>query len=270
MPEKTLFNEWTDVVAEGRNALVFKERNKNYGAFELRKRYNRTVTIALTIAVVSFLFLVSIPKIIELIEGFKTEDPKAVEITSADLTPPPLDKELPPPPPPPPPPPVEQTIKFTPPVVTDEPIVEPPPVITEDSPKISTETHEKTGDDEIVIPEATNVVVAPKEDEIFLVVEQQAEFPGGVAELYKYIQKSVQYPQVEKEAGITGTCYLSFVVEKNGSITDVQVLRGVSGGPGCDREAIRVVKSMPAWKPGRQAGHEVRVRFNLPIKFNIH
>ncbi len=270
MPEKTLFNEWTDVVAEGRNALVFKERNKNYGAFELRRRYNRTVTIALTIAVVSFLFLVSIPKIIEIIEGMKIEDPKAVEITSADLTPPPLDKELPPPPPPPPPPPVEQTIKFTPPVVTDEPIVEPPPVITEDSPKISTETHEKTGDDEIVIPEATNVVVAPKEDEIFLVVEQQAEFPGGVAELYKYIQKSVQYPQVEKEAGITGTCYLSFVVEKNGSITDVQVLRGVSGGPGCDREAIRVVKSMPAWKPGRQAGHEVRVRFNLPIKFNIH
>ena len=270
MPEKTLFNEWTDVVAEGRNALVFKERNKNYGAFELRRRYNRTVTIALTIAVVSFLFLVSIPKIIEIIEGMKIEDPKAVEITSADLTPPPLDKELPPPPPPPPPPPVEQTIKFTPPVVTDEPIVEPPPVITDDSPKISTETHEKTGDDEIVIPEATNVVVAPKEDEIFLVVEQQAEFPGGVAELYKYIQKSVQYPQVEKEAGITGTCYLSFVVEKNGSITDVQVLRGVSGGPGCDREAIRVVKSMPAWKPGRQAGHEVRVRFNLPIKFNIH
>ncbi len=269
MPEKTLFNEWTDVVAEGRNSLVFEERNKTYGAFELRRTYNRTVTIALTIAVASFILLVSIPKIMELIEGMKTEEVKNVEITSADLTPPPLDDQLPPPPPPPPPPPVEQTIKFTPPVVTDEVVVDPPPVITEDSPKISTETHEATGDQDIVIPEETNVVVAPKEDEIFLVVEQPADFPGGVNEMYKFIQKSVQYPQVEKEAGITGTCYVSFVVEKNGSITDVTIARGVSGGPGCDKEAMRVVKAMPAWKPARQAGHEVRCRFTLPIKFSI-
>ncbi len=269
MAEKTLFNEWTDVVSEGRNSLVFQNRNQVYGAFELRRRYNRTVTIALSIAVIAFLFLVSIPKIMELIEGLKKEEVKSIEITSADLTPPPLDDKTPPPPPPPPPPPVEQTIKFTPPVVTDEQVVDPPPVITEDSPKISTETHEKTGDDEIVVPEETNKVVAPVEDQIFLVVEQAADFPGGINEMYKFIQKSVVYPQVEKEAGITGTCYVSFVVEKNGSITDVQVARGVSGGPGCDKEAMRVVKIMPAWKPARQAGHEVRCRFTLPIKFSI-
>ena len=269
MAENTLFNEWTDEVSEGRNTLVFENRNKIYGAFELRKNYNRTVTIALFIAVVSFLILVSIPKIMEMIEGMKVDEVKNVEITSADLTPPPLDDKLPPPPPPPPPPPVEQTIQCTPPVVTDEAVVDPPPVITEESPKISTETHEKTGDDDIVVPEVKNEVVAPKEDEIFLVVEQAADFPGGINEMYKFIQKSVQYPQVEKEAGITGTCYVSFVVEKNGSITDVSIARGVSGGPGCDKEAMRVVKIMPAWKPARQAGHEVRCRFTLPIKFSI-
>ena len=269
MPEKTLFNEWTDVVAEGRNDLVFAERNKIYGAYELRRTYNRTVTVALAISLASFLFMVSIPAIINWIEAHKTEDVKAVEITSADLTPPPLDETTPPPPPPPPPPPVEQTIKFTPPVVTDEQVIEPPPVITEDSPQISTETHEKTGNDDIVIPEETNKVVAPADDQIFTVVEQQASFPGGELEMMKYIQKSVQYPQVEKEANITGTCYVTFVVEKNGTITDVKILRGVSGGPGCDKEAIRVVKSMPAWKAGKQNGHEVRVQFNLPIKFTI-
>ncbi len=269
MPEKTLFNEWTDVVAEGRNALVFEDRNKVYGAFELRRRYNRTVAIALTIAVASFLFMVSIPSIIAFIEGLKTEEMKPVEITSADLTPPPLDETTPPPPPPPPPPPVEQTIKFTPPVVTDEKVVDPPPVITEDSPKIDLDTHEKTGDDNIVIPEEKNVVVAPADDQIFTVVEQQASFPGGDAEMYNFIRKSVVYPQVEKEANITGTCYVTFVVEKSGAITDVKILRGVSGGPGCDKEAIRVVKSMPPWKPGKQNGHEVRVQFNLPIKFTI-
>ena len=94
-------------------------------------------------------------------------------------------------------------------------------------------------------------------------------FPGGELEMMKYIQKNVQYPQMEKEAGISGTCYITFVVEKDGSITAVDKLRGVSGGPGCDKEAIRVIKSMPPWKPGKQNGRAVRVQFNLPIKFSL-
>jgi periplasmic protein TonB len=225
----------------------------------------------LLITGLSFLLIVSMPMIIQWIKNASEEVEVPVDITQVDLTaPPPLD-ETEPPPPPPPPPPVMETVKFTPPVVTDEEVVdEPPPVQTEETPQISTVTQEGTGDQDIIIPEATGTgVVEAVVEAPLAIVEQMPTFPGGEGEMMKYIQKNVQYPQVEKEAGISGTCYVTFVVEKDGSITDVKILRGVSGGPGCDREAIRVVKSMPAWKPGKQNGREVRVQFNLPIKFTL-
>jgi protein TonB len=267
----SLFNNWDSVVAPVRNELVFEDKNKNYGAFALRRNHNKNMTIALIITAAAFVLAVSMPKIIDMISGAMEEEAPKIDITTVDLTPPPpLDETLPPPPPPPPPP-VMETVKFTPPVVTDEEVIEdPPPVITEETPQISTETQEGTGGDEIVIPdEGTGTVVEPVIEAPLTIVEQMPTFPGGEAEMMKYIQKNVQYPQVEKEAGVSGTCYVTFVVEKDGNITDVKVLRGVNGGPGCDREAIRVVKSMPNWKPGKQNGREVRVQFNLPIKFTL-
>ncbi|MGQ0829799.1 MAG: energy transducer TonB [Bacteroidota bacterium] len=270
MAQKTLLNEWTDVVAEGRNDLVFEDRHKLYGAYELRRRHNRNLIVALTISSSVFLIGISMPKIIELLSSAAAEQVTAVDLTPPDLlAPPPLDESEPPPPPPPPPP-VMETVKFTPPVVEDEAVEEePPPVQTEETPQISTVTQEGTGDEEIIIPETGNGVVEPVIEAPLTIVEQMPTFPGGEGEMMKYIQKNVQYPQVEKEAGISGTCYVTFVVEKDGRISDVKVLRGVSGGPGCDKEAIRVVKSMPSWKPGKQNGREVRVQFNLPIKFTL-
>lgn len=262
-------SDWTDVVSDGRNELVFEHKNKNYGAFELRKRYNRTVTIALIISSAAFLFAVSVPVIMNWIANHNQELAVNLENTPVDLTPPPPVDETEPPPPPPPPPPVMETVKFTPPVVTDEEVPdEPPPLQTEETPQISTVTQEGT-DDAIVIPEVKNDVVAPTIEAPLTIVEQMPAFPGGELEMMKFIQKNVQYPQVEKEAGISGTCYVTFVVEKDGSITDVKILRGVSGGPGCDKEAKRVVSSMPSWKAGKQNGREVRVQFNLPIKFTL-
>ena len=165
-----------------------------------------------------------------------------------------------------------ETVKFVPPVVEDEKVDdEPPPVQTEETPQISTVTQEGDGNTDIVIPENTgNGVVEPVEDKVFTIVEQMPEFPGGAEQLYKYLSKNLQYPQVEKEAGISGTCYVTFVVKGDGSINDVKIMRGVPGGPGCDKEAIRVVKSMPPWKPGRQNGREVPVQFNMPVKFTLH
>lgn len=272
MAEKSsLFNNWDSVVAPVRNDLVFENKHKDYGAYDLRKNHNRSVAIALLITGASFIFVVSLPAIIDWIKNATEEVAVPIDMTQVDLTaPPPLD-ETEPPPPPPPPPPVMETVKFTPPVVTDEEVVEdPPPVQTEETPQISTVTQEGTGDEDIIIPENTgNGVVEPVIEAPLTIVEQMPTFPGGEVEMMKYIQKNVQYPQVEKEAGISGTCYVTFVVEKDGSITDVKVLRGVSGGPGCDKEAQRVVKSMPHWKPGKQNGREVRVQFNLPIKFTL-
>lgn len=97
--------------------------------------------------------------------------------------------------------------------------------------------------------------------------EIMPEFPGGLPALYKYLRDHVHYPIRAKEMSNQGTVFLSFMVEKDGSISDVTILRGVGGG--CDEEAIRVVKSMPDWSPGTQMGRTVRVIYNLPIKFTL-
>lgn len=103
------------------------------------------------------------------------------------------------------------------------------------------------------------------EQEIFTIVEEQPSFPGGEAALFEYLKKNIVYPTIAKESGIQGTVFVQFVVEPDGSVSNVKVLRGIGGG--CDEEAVRVVKSMPRWNPGKQRGKPVRVYFNLPIRF---
>ncbi len=103
------------------------------------------------------------------------------------------------------------------------------------------------------------------EKEIFTVVEQMPEFPGGTAKMMKYLSENIEYPQMAREVGVQGTVFVTFVVEPDGSITNVRVLRGI--GSGCDEEAIRVVKTMPKWTPGKQRNKPVRVQFNLPVRF---
>ncbi|HPU47465.1 MAG TPA: TonB family protein [Bacteroidales bacterium] len=115
-----------------------------------------------------------------------------------------------------------------------------------------------------VIPE---VVPEPIEDEIFTFVEEYPEFPGGDRALREFILNNIQYPEVARRSDIIGTVYVQFVVEKDGSISDVKVVRGIGGG--CDEEAVRVVKSMPKWEPGKQRGVPVRVYFTLPIEFKL-
>ncbi|MEZ4806260.1 MAG: energy transducer TonB [Flavobacteriales bacterium] len=104
-------------------------------------------------------------------------------------------------------------------------------------------------------------------DEPLTVVEVMPEFPGGSEALFKYMGKHVTYPEEAIENGVQGTVYVSFVIESDGRINEVKVLRGI--GSGCDEEALRVVKSMPNWIPGTQRGKPVRVRYNLPIRFHL-
>jgi len=94
-------------------------------------------------------------------------------------------------------------------------------------------------------------------------------FPGGNAEMNKYLSKTVQYSQMELEMGIQGKVYISFVVTEDGSITDIKLMKGVTGGPGLDKEAIRIVKMMPKWIPAKKDGKPVKVRFNMPINFKL-
>ena len=135
-------------------------------------------------------------------------------------------------------------------------------------------------DDDVVIdvnvttdePIEPTVFIEIPEEEIneetpFIIVETMPVFPGGTEKLLKYVAENVRYPQLAREMGIQGRVFVSFIVEKDGSISNVALLRGI--GSGCDEEAIRVVKSMPKWNPGIQCGRAVRVSCNLPINFKL-
>ena len=105
------------------------------------------------------------------------------------------------------------------------------------------------------------------EQEIFQIVEEMPAYPGGEQKLMEYVAKNIKYPQIARETGIQGRVFVSFVVEPDGSVSNVKVLRGIGGG--CDEEAMRVVKSLPKWKPGKQRGKAVRVSYMLPVNFKL-
>lgn len=105
------------------------------------------------------------------------------------------------------------------------------------------------------------------ENEIFRIVEKQPVYPGGESALFEYLGRSIKYPTEAREIGIHGTVYINFIIEKDGSVSNVSVARGIGGG--CDEEAVRVIKSMSKWNPGLQREKPVRVQFNVPIKFTL-
>jgi len=126
----------------------------------------------------------------------------------------------------------------------------------------------KTNDtNEIFIPVTSKPEIEVPEEPKFIIVQEMPDFVGGEEARINYLSKNVVYPRSARETGIQGIVYLTFVVEKNGEITDVRVLRGIGGG--CDEEAVRVIKAMPKWKPGKQRDKAVRVQLNLPMNFKL-
>lgn len=105
------------------------------------------------------------------------------------------------------------------------------------------------------------------DDEVFVVVEEQAEFPGGMEAMYAYIQKNLVYPEKAKAEGIEGRVFVTFTIEKDGSISNILIKRAIGGG--CEEAAVEMIKNMPKWKPGKQRGKPVRFQFTLPIKFEL-
>jgi periplasmic protein TonB len=256
--------------------IIFKDKNKTYGAYDLRKGYLKTFNRSFFMGSAAFIFAMLIPTLYAKL-NFKDEEKKVTLADVMKIKPPPMDKTVPPPPPPPPPPPElpkVDTKKFLPPEIKPDEEVkeeEPPPKQEElKESKIADETVK--GDPnavEAVIDETPKVEekveIKPVEEEVFTVVEQQAEFPGGQGAMNKYLGKNLRYPPAAQRANVSGKVFLSFVVDRNGDISDVSVLKGL--GFGCDEEAIRVVKSMPKWNPGKQSGRSVKSKFNLPISF---
>lgn len=255
---------WNNVITAERNAMVFADRNRDYGAYVLRRDYVKRLLIAVVGSVLVFGLAVGLPKIIAAMGG----EEEVVEVKKiVDVN---LDlfeeekKEEPPPPPVEPPPPVKiESVQFTQLEAVDEPVDEPPPtqeVLTETNAGTVTQEGEK-GEAPPPPP------VEEEEPTVFTIVEEMPSFPGGEAELFKYLGKTVKYPPMAQDAGITGVVYMTFVVDEHGKVKDPKVLRGIGGG--CDEEAIRVVKAMPNWEPGKQRGKPVRVQYNLPIRFTL-
>lgn len=115
---------------------------------------------------------------------------------------------------------------------------------------------------------AQKIVVKPSDNnEIYTAVEHSAEFPGGTKTLHAFLEKNLNYPAIARKNDIEGRVYLQFVVEKDGSLSDIKVVRGLGGG--CDEEAVRVIKSFPKWNPGMQSGKVVRQQYTMPIAFTL-
>jgi protein TonB len=131
--------------------------------------------------------------------------------------------------------------------------------------EINVEANQETVVEEYIPVIPVEEEEAIEEEMVFVVVESMPEFPGGDAARIAYLNDNMEYPVMARESGIQGRVFVTFVVEKDGSITDVRVLRGIGGG--CDEEALRVVKNMPRWMPGKQRNVPVRVQFNMPINF---
>jgi periplasmic protein TonB len=250
--------QWIDIVFEG--------KNKAYGAYELRQENPKTNIRAFLIGAFIFGLAVASPLIADLIP--KGSDEEAVldkKIVTIKL-PPKEEKPKDLPPPPPPPPKVDQ-VKFVKPVVAKtEEIVEEPPKIEEiKDKKLGNETIKGDPDAPLTIEPVGNGPVnqvVEEDNGIYNTagIQVQPEFPGGMDKFYKFIGKNFQVPD---EEGLKGKVFVTFVVEKDGSLTDIKVIRDIGYGTG--KEAIRVLKSCPKWNAGEQNGKKVRVQYSLPI-----
>ncbi|GHT20508.1 cell envelope biogenesis protein TonB [Bacteroidia bacterium] len=264
--------EWSD--------MVFENKNKAYGSYQLRLGSSSRHIWAFVIVLIASIFIALVPMIYGAVRSvFVQQQGLDASVELANLQDAPEDKveEQIVKPEAPPPPPLRTTIAFVPPKMVDaSELNEDNMQKTQDDLQktdavVSFQTHQGSDDLNAVNPEdliAQQVIVEkPKEEEIFVSVEQGAEFPGGIQELYKHISDNLRYPAIAQENGIQGKTTLRFVVEKDGSVSDVTVLRGFDTN--CDKEAVRVVKSLPKFQPGRQNGRAVRQYYTIPITFKL-
>jgi len=253
-------NKWLDIVFEG--------RNKSYGAYELRKKNVSTNVRAFIIGAVIFSFAVATPMLLKLIPDTSEDDVTLNDkITTVKLPP----KEEKPkenlPPPPPPPPKVDQ-VKFVKPVVakTNE--------VTEEPPKVEDIKDKNLGKEDIKGDPNAELTVEPpgngppkqevveEDNNVYNMagIEVKPEFPGGMAKFLNFVKNNYQAPD---EPGLKGKVFVQFTVEKDGSLTDIKVLRDIGFGTG--KEAERVLRKSPRWTPAEQNGKKVRCSYQLPI-----
>jgi len=245
--------------------IVFEKRNKEYGAYSMRKKYKGTVIVAMLIGIIIVGTAVITPYLnAKALENKTKREERVVEISLENLDQP---AETVAPPPPPPPPPSEEVVqqKYIPPEVVDS--IKPEEMVqlmTMDEAEIVVQNEEVV---EIVEEVQEEVQEEEAEPEPFVVVEEMPMFPGGDAELLAYIMANTEYPEVAKENNIQGRVIVRFCVTSTGGVNQVEILKGVD--PELDAEAIRVVNTLPTFKPGKQGGKPVPVWYMVPITFTL-
>jgi protein TonB len=259
-------------------ALVFEGKNREYGAYVHRDESSDRHLKAVIIITVIALCLIFLPKIIKSVVPAVDEVAQETEVTMANLN---LEEQVPeenqikqievPPPPE-----LKATVAFTPPVVTkdenirDEELMLTQQELTENKADISVATVEGVKDGGIDIADLKDhqvVTEEPTKPEIFSHVEVMPSFLGGETALMKWLHDNLSYPPIAAEQGIQGRVILRFVVTSDGSIDDIQIVKGLD--PSCDKEAVRVIKKMPKWIPGKQNGNPVFVYYSLPVVFRL-
>lgn len=245
--------------------IVFEKRNKMYGAYILRKMYNKQLNKALLLAVA----ILAAGLVYPLVDSYnlKTRIRNITDsVTVVIDLPKPKDEvkpeipELPEAKP-------ETRIRFVAPEVTLADVNDDVGLPNmDDMNKISSNIPIDIKP-EIIIEKPVDIIEDPETKPAEIIVEEMPLFPGGDTERLKFLAANILYPTQATENGIQGTVYFQFIIDSKGNITDVKILRGIGGG--CDEEALRVIKMMPQWKPGRQNGRTVRVLYNMPVVFKI-
>jgi len=261
-------------------ALIFADKNKEFGAYVHRdESSDRHLKALLIITAIAF-SLIFLPGFIKSVIPEKDDLSDVREITLTDFDAPEQNlpeedqiKQFEAPPPPE----LKATVAFTPPVVTkdenirDDELIKTQQELTDIKADISVKTVEGVEGGTVDIADLLEhkVIVEAKKEEvqIFTHVEEMPKFPGGDAALIKWLGDNIMYPAIAQEQGIQGTVNLRFVVRPDGSVDDVQIIKSLD--PSCDREAVKQVSRMPKWIPGKQNGNPVHVYFNLPVRFRL-
>ena len=260
--------------------LIFKDRNKEYGAYDMRLDTPKRHNLATLIVIVVVILVITLPMLIKFITPEKENKIVVNEVTTlaklpeAEIK---RNEELQPMmKPTTPPPPLKSTIKFTAPVIKkDEEVGEEDVIKSQDEVaargNVAISIADVKGNDEIDGQDIADFkdFVAPEveEEEVYIIVEQMPGFPGGEEALLKYISDHIEYPTMAVERGIEGRVTVRFVVNKDGYVQDVTVIRGVHEL--LDKEAVRVIQSLPRWNPGKQNGVAVAVYYNVPVNFTL-
>ncbi len=263
-------NSWID--------LVFEGRNQSYGAYRLRAATARRNTASIIIVLVTIAAIIAIvfakvaienamPKKVaidtevELSKLAQKQEPKVErkEPIKVEVEQKVVEK-------------VKSSVKFTAPVIKEE--VEPEDELKSQDDLAKTAvaigSFDVKGNDEAageVLKAQEMIVQEAEQEQVFDVVEQMPQFPGGDAALFEYLSSHMKYPAIAQENGVQGRVIVTFVVERDGSITDVKVVKSVD--PSLDKEAVRVVSGMPNWIPGKQNGAPVRVKYTVPVSFRL-